>query len=569
MKYNYRYIARIIIEAETPIAVGSGTKNLTKDRPVAKDANGLPYIPGTSLAGVLRHAIYAHAAENNLDLDRLDDIFGFQHPKEQEKSLGSRLAISSAHLMGINKRVIDGLYLISEDEDNYEFIKRYRKLPVRKHVRISHRGAANTVNKGLFDEEVLYKGSRLIFELELKGTSEKAIDDKEKWKIMLNLFSHPDFRIGGGSTKGFGRIKVIKIKDQILNLEITEDRNFYLDHSSSLNDLFKERNVENQKELTILEQASLNDTVEKKDDKPVKLESNYIQHHLFLVPQDFFLFSSGKENETIKINQVTESIVEWDNPNEPLFSEEEKLLIPATSYKGAISHRLAFHYNRLDRKYADKLLEGETINDFVGDKNFAVKTLFGIASDYSKKEQGQKGAILFSDIYKSANSSKKLDHVAIDRFTGGPIDGALFSEKVAYQDGDWYKTRMIKTNIIENGADITIIDKYTDSIKNADNAMQNGNVITARCLYREALTILPNEKYPADCIKRIDEHIYCFEISVNKNVFTPKNMDEETKKKMAHAEEAFKKTLEDICKGNLPLGGATMRGHGVFKQIQD
>jgi hypothetical protein len=28
--------------------------------------------------------------------------------------------------------------------------------------------------------------------------------------------------------------------------------------------------------------------------------------------------------------------------------------------------------------------------------------------------------------------------------------------------------------------------------------------------------------------------------------------------------EAFEKTLIDICTGNLPLGGGTMRGNGVF-----
>ena len=54
MKYDYRYIARIVLEAETPLVVGGGNNELSTDRPVAKDANGLPYIPGTSLTGVLR-----------------------------------------------------------------------------------------------------------------------------------------------------------------------------------------------------------------------------------------------------------------------------------------------------------------------------------------------------------------------------------------------------------------------------------------------------------------------------------------------------------------------------------
>ena len=56
MKITHKYIARLIIEAATPLLVGSGEKGLTVDKLVAKDANNLPYIPATGLAGVLRHA---------------------------------------------------------------------------------------------------------------------------------------------------------------------------------------------------------------------------------------------------------------------------------------------------------------------------------------------------------------------------------------------------------------------------------------------------------------------------------------------------------------------------------
>lgn len=98
MKYNQRYIAKFTIEAETPVSVGSGEKGLLIDRLVAKDANGLPYIPGTSLTGVLRHSLYNEKFIN--------DIFGF----EGKKGMGSRLIISSAYLVGDDgKTVIEGL----------------------------------------------------------------------------------------------------------------------------------------------------------------------------------------------------------------------------------------------------------------------------------------------------------------------------------------------------------------------------------------------------------------------------------------------------------------------------
>ena len=405
MKYSYRYIARIVIEAEKPLAVGSGNQELTSDRPVAKDANGIPYIPGTSLAGVMRHAIYEHAGNNTEIVTKWDDIFGFQDKNAQENSRGSRLSISSAHLMGKQGKVFDGLLVIPEDDINYDFINRYRNLPVRQHVHMNHKGAADTDKHGKFDEEVLYKGSRFIFELEMRGKDADSEADKNFWKHLLLVFSHPDFRIGGGSTKGFGRIRVIEIKDKILNLDKTEDREFYLKHSTCLDDEF------------------LGDPFEDAS----KLSSSYILYQLHLIPEDFYLFSSGLKTDTADMNPVMEEVLDWTEADNPKFSEE-MVLIPATSVKGAISHRVAYHFNKESGVYADQLPDGKSLTDFTGENNLAVKALFGVAADYSEQEDGQKGNVLFSDVYRKNCTYKKLDHVAIDRYTGGAIEGALFNE---------------------------------------------------------------------------------------------------------------------------------------------
>lgn len=55
--YKYRMIARITLEATSPLAVGSGEKDIITDAPVARDVNDLPYIPGTSLMGIIRHSL--------------------------------------------------------------------------------------------------------------------------------------------------------------------------------------------------------------------------------------------------------------------------------------------------------------------------------------------------------------------------------------------------------------------------------------------------------------------------------------------------------------------------------
>lgn len=68
--------------------------------------------------------------------------------------------------------------------------------------------------------------------------------------------------------------------------------------------------------------------------------------------------------------------------------------------------------------------------------NPAVRVLFG----YASKEKNVRGNVFISDVIQSKQNeqTKILNHNAIDRFTGGVIDGALFSEKVIYDDKSGY-----------------------------------------------------------------------------------------------------------------------------------
>ncbi len=97
--YPYRHIARITFEAESPIAIGTGNKSIETDAPVAIDINSLPFIPATSIAGVLRHAVG----------DNTDKFFGFQKADNGE---GSKIIFTDAVMIGVDGKALDGiLYL--------------------------------------------------------------------------------------------------------------------------------------------------------------------------------------------------------------------------------------------------------------------------------------------------------------------------------------------------------------------------------------------------------------------------------------------------------------------------
>ena len=57
MENKYRFLAKIIIEAKSPLNIGSGNKGIKSDSLVLRDVNGLPFIPGTTIAGLLRHTL--------------------------------------------------------------------------------------------------------------------------------------------------------------------------------------------------------------------------------------------------------------------------------------------------------------------------------------------------------------------------------------------------------------------------------------------------------------------------------------------------------------------------------
>lgn len=421
-----RVVAQIIIEAKTALKVGSNTMSFLLDSPVQRDWNNLPMILGTSIAGVLRSR-YEH--------DEADELFGHRGKSDKsfDKESGSKVIISNALLLDENGRVCEGLLL-----EKSEFLSLFDNLPIRQHTAIDDRGVA--MHGAKFDEEVLYKGSRFKFSIEFIDT------DIEKAKQLLSIVSDKTFRLGGGSTKGFGKIGVKSIEYATIELS---------NYSSSLNKKLKDA-----KSLT------------KQDSSQ---EKNYYTYTLKIKPDDFFMFGSGFGDTDADMTPVYESVIDYDKQK----LSSKQVLIPASSIKGALSHRASYYFNKNSQNYADDLTKDEIAN------MKQIVSIFGEAKNSKTGKDGSKGKIIISDCYTSNDETKVFDHVSIDRFTGGAIDGALFQEKTVASDGEEYEIEIL--------------------LDTSDNSIESREI------------------------------------------------------------EAFEEALRDITTGMLPLGGATTKGHGVFR----
>ena len=404
MMNQYRFLARIIIEAKSPLNIGSGLKGIKSDSLVLRDINGLPFIPGTTIAGLLRHTL----------------------GKEEEKYMGSQqmgspLIITEAKMLDSDGTVLDGI--ISQDRLGSMFLSNFRELPIRQHAKIGDRGA--TVKGGKFDEEVVLKGTRFCFEMEMLSSNK---NDEVKFKEMLDTLNSDTFRIGSGSRSGFGEIEVVggQCLYKFIDLTDKEQKEWYLKKSSSLSGEWQDP-----------ETIKLN--------KPISTDC--LTYILQLNPTDFILFGSGFGNDKADMTFVKESFVDWSGGTAQMKNREQVILIPASSVKGALSHRIAFHYNKIKGIFADTLAEGKKIDDFVGKNNEAVKAVFG--SEGEKGPEGRmqnklRGNVLISDIIQeSSASSKILNHVSIDRFTGGAIDGALFSEEALFAKEQSFELKLL------------------------------------------------------------------------------------------------------------------------------
>ena len=419
------HLAHIVLEAVTPMKVASGEKSFETDSLIIKDIYHLPFIPASSLAGVIR----ANLTDGPYDIA---DLFGPIIKGKDTSPKGSRILFTDARLCDASGCPIDGLRLKLDSE----FLDEYQRLPIRQHVRIDSKGTAEDTGK--FDEQVVFKGSRFCFEVKIYSD---CIEEQSILRDIIDNIHSGNYRFGGGTRKGFGKLIVIGAKIATLNLENETDLKKYLDKPSSLAEPWNG-----------WEEYSPN-VIPMKDQERLSLE---------LSPEDFFLFSSGFQSESGDANMapVKEKIIVWKNGTG---SFKEQCLIPATSIKGALAHRTAYHYNRILKKRGESTGNGA---------NAAVRELFGYVEEKKSDAAHAKiGKIIIEDdvFFDLPNVPRKfMNHVVIDPHSGGTTGGGLFTEEVLSSKCNIPPITILITNKSE------ISDDAMQAFRRSVRDLQNG-----------------------------------------------------------------------------------------------
>ena len=184
MSYRpYRIEVSGVLKTEGPLHIGTGQDlSLETDSPVLR-TEGEPYIPGSSLRGVLRSHLEAEASLLGCKAREIESLFGkVESGHRVNKSAVGRLTVSDAHRVPTAPSVSE----------------------IRDHVRIDRR-SGSAARGAKFDSEVLLEGATFEFHASYEGDSEK---DRELVLLheAVKRLESGELRIGAKSGWGYGKV---------------------------------------------------------------------------------------------------------------------------------------------------------------------------------------------------------------------------------------------------------------------------------------------------------------------------------------------------------------------------
>nr|WP_294555156.1 RAMP superfamily CRISPR-associated protein [uncultured Rhodopila sp.] len=456
------HLLRITIEALSPLSFGSGDV-LTVERrhrtgdamesrradvtALVRDCNGLPVIPGATLQGRLRHLYDAEYGDAETRI-----LFGYA---EGTKGDAGRLFAGFAAVHDQDDHALTGLVTDATRIKKDPILRALRQdEPLRRdHVALNARHVADGRKK--FDRRAVPIGTRFSTEFALWGTEAEASEDKAALARIVRLFGHPAFRIGGGGHHGYGRVVVRRCSYACLGL----------DNTAALRRLRTQEPSVSLAENIVPEIDAFGRAV------TMKLRLTPINpwrigghgHYLTENTHGTRLADGGtvsktgaglrEEREAADVATILrEPVIAWANGKaelrettqtsafEPRLPNGVAFSVPGSAIKGPLVHRALFHWNRL-RSDIDGMIDVETWLKLdvaeqaeamkkLADRPLELGYLFGTAKERAG-DAGRAGCAFFNDgAVADVQAVQAMDHIVIDRFSGGVFPGLLYVEEV-------------------------------------------------------------------------------------------------------------------------------------------
>ncbi|KAI5911980.1 RAMP superfamily CRISPR-associated protein [Azoarcus sp. PA01] len=384
-------LARVTLEALSAHGIHSGQGDATHDVLLVRDANHLPALPGTSLAGVLRHAYQRRHGERATHA-----LFGVGGEQAQASSLN----VAWALVHDSANRPVEGL---RTDLGTDPLLARLLddKPLVRQRVRLDHTGTASSAGK--FDVTLIPAGVRYTGWLSFWGDGSDA--SRMLWWQLLELLNGSVLHLGHGTRSGNGHFEVVELLHAEWNVAEPVGREAFVARPRSR----AQRGTLAPFTPSGQAPARLEATLKLRAEAGWRVGGG---------EQSLNAARYDKQPDLLPQHEIR---VHWNGDEGRLGTQHH--LLPASAIKGALRHRVAYHYRCLTEDFAQPDAR------HAPEHCPAVSALFGHAQD----DEGRAGVLAFHDVVIHDAQCVRLMHNRIDRYTGGVINGALFSEEVLWQ----------------------------------------------------------------------------------------------------------------------------------------
>lgn len=375
ISYN-KICGRLCIEMSgylaSPLSVGSGEQEDT-DLDVILNARGEPCIPGTSLAGAIRE--YSETAEGSA---RTSSLFGT--PKDgipgSREDRQSRIFIYDAVLTETNVGIRDGVKLN----------ERKTASPMGKYeLQLVEQGAAVKIRMEILEREDCLKEGKSI---------EEIWEEDLRWVLLWqNGFSWGEIRLGAKSRRGYGKIKIQSTRIKKFNMQDRDSHLQWLDWDWEQENAFQGEEI-----IEII-----GDTKKGKEGQEHVLEAFLRPVGTLLVRTYATAFS--RKDSIPDYGQMTVN------------GKGKQAVIPGSSWAGAFRSHIAKIVKKLGR-----LPDWETAQK-------KLEPLFGTWTDGKDKETNLNASrLVFEETVIEGGQGLPTTRIAVDRFTGGTVQGALYEE---------------------------------------------------------------------------------------------------------------------------------------------
>lgn len=363
---------KIRFQLTSPLSVGCG-KNQVTDSDMILDSRGLPYVPGTSLAGVYRRIFSEQTAETYFGTNLTEERIRTSSEEGRNVLTESRIAVYDA-LMASPK--------------NYALTK--RDMVALDEYKVALPGAK-------FDFQILEPGVEFVTYIEqtMETAEEQYIADE-----IAYAWQQGNIRLGAKTGKGFGATKSAEIAQCSFDLGDKKDLKRWLSF-----DMYKED------QWSVID-APVCLSREKKGEAHEKLKQVYEKRGIHLREDHLVRIRIRlKQAGGISVRQYTTDVGEADYMQ--MRRKDGVPVIPGTSWAGAFRAQMG----RLNPDFA---------------AGAAMSELFFGKKKGKKAEESSRTRITFSE--SDLKNEKWITYTrnAIDRFTGGTVDGALYTEKTCY-----------------------------------------------------------------------------------------------------------------------------------------